>query len=429
MQNQTHSNNDELKDPASDPANPYKVTIEEIREATVLITDGIQITPCVHSNLSSCLQMDIFLKNENLQYTGSFKERGARNALLHLSATEKRNGVVTASLGNHSQGLSYHSKLLGIPCTVVMPVTAPLMKIKKCQSYGANVIVRGNDMSEARTIALSEAKEKSLTFINAYDHPKVIAGQGTIGLEICEQVKNVDAVIVPVGGGGLIGGISTAVKAINPKIMVIGVESDRVASFTAAMNAGGPVPTTALTSLADGLAVPFVGYNSFASAVPNIDKMVVVSEDWIALAILKLVESEKAIVEGGGAVGLAAILAGKLDELRNKRVVIIISGGNIDTSVFGRCLDRGLVAEGRLVSFEVMISDRPGGLASLCSALGDMGVSIRDVDFSERTWVNDVHSAKIRIICETRDSDHADELKKMLAKHNAVITDLPLTKE
>lgn len=236
-----------------------------------------------------------------------------------LTDAEKQRGVISASLGNHAQGLSYHAQLLNIRCTVVMPKAAPIMKVQKCRSYGATVIVYGNDMADAKLHALAISKRDAVPYINGYDHPHIIAGQGTIGLEICEQVKNADAVVVPVGGGGLIAGVAAAVKAMNPRTKIVGVESEKCQSFTNALAAGEPTFTPNEPTLADGLAVPTVGYNAFKTVVPLLDKMVVVKEEWIALAILRLVELEKCVVEGAGAAGLAAILGGHLDEFKNKK--------------------------------------------------------------------------------------------------------------
>lgn len=418
-------NKDDLIDPNSLPNSPYKVSFQDVASATTMIKGGVKMTPCGRSNLSDLFDTDIYFKREYLQHTGSFKERGARNALLRLSETEKRNGVIAASLGNHSQGLAYQAARLGIPCSVVMPTISSIMKVKKCKNYGANVIINGKDMTESTQMALKIAKNKKLTFISAYDHPHVISGQGSIGIEICEQVKDFDAVIVPVGGGGLLAGIATAIKTINKNIKVIGVESQKAQSMSRSLERGTPTPSKVGTTLADGLAVGLVGYNAFVSAATNIDKMIVVTEDWIALAILKFVEVEKCVIEGAGAVGLAAFLSGQLDEFRGKRIVFILTGGNIDTPVFGRCLEQGLVKEGRILKFEVILSDRPGGLSSLCEVLRELGVQIKDVQH-ERPWISDVHSAKVQIICETRDLEHSYNVKCVLQQeHNAVFYDLP----
>ncbi|XP_055547675.1 L-threonine ammonia-lyase isoform X2 [Wyeomyia smithii] len=302
---------------------------------------------------------------------------------------------------------------MGIPVTVVMPLKASLMKIQKCRDYHANVIVQGCDMGEAKKIALKMAHETGLTYINGYDHPHIMAGQGTIGLEIAEQVSNIDAVVVPVGGGGLIAGVATAIKNLSPQTKIIGVESEKCPSFTKALENKAPVYTPNQATLADGLAVPQVGYNAFTTAVPLLDKMIVVKEEWIALAILRLVELEKCVVEGAGASGLAAILAGHLDEFKGKRVVLLICGGNIDTTMFGRCLERGMAAEGRLQRFTVTVSDGPGGLARLCNQLADLGVSIKDI-MHDRAFIRDVHSVEVKVFCETRDWTHSQEMRKML---------------
>uniref|UniRef100_A0A1B0DR72 L-serine deaminase n=1 Tax=Phlebotomus papatasi TaxID=29031 RepID=A0A1B0DR72_PHLPP len=309
---------EDVEDPYCIAENPVKVCFQDITSAAFLIKNGIQNTPCQKSHLSEMTGMDLYLKKEFLQFTGSFKERGARYALLMLSEEQKRIGVISASLGNHAQGLSYHANRLGIPVTVVMPTAAPIMKIQKCRNYGANVIVKGDNMSEAKKIAMSIAKRRGYVYVNGYDHPHIMAGQGTIGLEIIEQMGQPDAVVVPVGGGGLIAGVATAIKAISPRTKIIGVESDKCPSFSRAMEHGGPILTPNMATLADGLAVPTVGYNAFATAVPLLDKMVVVREEWIALAILRLVEQEKCVVEGAGAAGLAAIFAGHLNEYRGK---------------------------------------------------------------------------------------------------------------
>ncbi|KAG8291468.1 hypothetical protein J6590_059639 [Homalodisca vitripennis] len=306
-------------DPNCLPDRPQAVTFADVTSAAFKIKNGIINTPCVRSHLSDLTGMEVFLKKDFMQTTGSFKERGACYALLMLSEEQRQKGVISASLGNHAQALCYHGQRLNVPVTVVMPVVAPIMKIQACRRFGANVIVEGNDMKEAKRLAMVKGRELGLTYINGYDHPHIIAGQGTLGLEIVEQVQDIDAVVVPVGGGGLIAGVALAVKSLHPNVKIIGVESDRCASFSNALSCGKPTPVPIKSTLADGLAVPLVGYNAFHTARPLVDKMVVVKEEWIAIAILRLVEMEKCVVEGAGAIGLAAILAGHLPELRNKR--------------------------------------------------------------------------------------------------------------
>ncbi|XP_055678510.1 L-threonine ammonia-lyase [Lutzomyia longipalpis] len=418
---------EDVADPHCVAENPVKISFQDITSAAFLIKSGIQCTPCQRSHLSDMTGMELYLKKEFLQFTGSFKERGARYALLMLSEEEKRQGVISASLGNHAQGLSYHATRLGIPVTVVMPIAAPIMKIQKCRSYGANVIVKGESMSEAKKIAMSIGKRRNLVYINGYDHPHIMAGQGTIGLEIVEQMGMPDAVVVPVGGGGLIAGVATAVKAISPQTKIIGVESDKCPSFTRALEHGGPILTPNMATLADGLAVPTVGYNAFATAVPLLDKMVVVREEWIALAILRLVEQEKCVVEGAGAAGLAAIFSGHLNEFKGKKVCLLLCGGNIDTTIFGRCLERGLAAEGRLLRFCVTVSDRPGGISELCRELAALGVSIKDI-MHERAWIRDIFSVEVKVVCETSDWAHSEQLRKVLTEKysHVVFNDVPM---
>ncbi|KAF5301204.1 hypothetical protein FQA39_LY10790 [Lamprigera yunnana] len=408
---------DLLEDPFCDPNKPHKISFEDISSASFKIKSGVIRTPCDRSQLSETMGMDLFFKKDYLQYTGSFKERGARYALLMLEDSKKKAGVISASLGNHALALSYHGYKLAIPVTVVMPVVAPIMKISQCRKFNANVIVKGKDMGEAKKVALKLAKRHGYTYINGYDHPDIMAGQGTLGLEIVEQVQDIDAVVIPIGGGGLIAGAALAIKTLYPHIKIIGVETERCPSFSKAVEVGKPVYCNIESTLSDGLAVPMVGYNAFETARSLIDKLVVVHEEWIAIAILRLIEYEKCVVEGAGAIGLAAVLAGQLDELKGKRVVLNLCGGNIDTTILGRCLERGLAADGRLVKIVATVSDRPGGISEFCKLLAGFGVSIKDI-LHERAWVaTDVFSVEITVVCETRDAEHTAELQELLHKN------------
>jgi len=336
------------------------VTLKDIEVARRRIARGVVLTPCPESiPLSELTGSRIFCKLDNLQRTGSFKERGALNALLRLPLAQRTRGVIAASAGNHALGLTYHGRRLGIPVTVVMPTYAPLIKLSTCRGLGAHVVVEGASFAEARAVADRIAAAEGRTYINGYDHPDVIAGQGTMGLEILKQVQDLDAIVVPVGGGGLIAGIAVAVKALNRRVKIIGVESRATASLTAAMRAGRPVPTVARPTLADGLAVAQVGDNTFKLIRRFVDDVVVVDEKWISLAVLRLLELEKNVVEGAAAAPLAAMLAGKLPRLRGKRVALTLCGGNIDPAILGRVINRGLVADGRLCRFTAEISDRP----------------------------------------------------------------------
>jgi len=408
---------EEIKDPWCDPENPRIVSFENVSAAAFRIRDGIVRSPCDPSHMTKMTNMDIYLKKDYMQYTGSFKERGARYTLLMLSDEQKKKGVIAASAGNHALALAFHGGQLNIPVTVCMPVVAPIMKVENCKKFGANVIIHGADIGEARERALQIGKEKDFMYINGFDHPNILAGAGTMGLEIIEQVPDVEAVVIPVGGGGLISGCAVALKTMKPSIKVIGVEPERCPSFAMALKAGTPVFTPTTPSIADGLTVPTVGCNAVATAAPLIDKMVTVSEEWVAISILRCIEMEKAVVEGGGASGVAAVLAGLLPELEGKKVVIPLCGGNIDTTILGRCLDRGLAADGRLVKFGVQISDRPGGIAELTTILFKLGVTIKDIQ-QERAWIkNDIFSVEDIVVVETRDSEHAQEMLDELKKH------------
>ncbi|KAK6618092.1 hypothetical protein RUM44_002534 [Polyplax serrata] len=405
-------------DPLCDPNAPRTIHFEDVTSAAFMIKHGILTTPCMKSQLSDMCGMELYLKKDFLQVTGSFKERGARYALMMLTEEQKKKGVISASLGNHALALCYHGKCLNIPVTVVMPIIAPIMKVQSCCNLNAVVVVRGKDMGEAKRIALEIAQEKQLLYINGYDHPHIMAGQGTLGLEIVEQVPDLDAVVVPVGGGGLIAGVSTAVKTLRPH----GVETEKCPSFDAARISGKPISVPIQPTLADGLAVPTVGYNAFVTANRLIDKMVVVGEEWVAISILRLVEIEKSVVEGAGATGLAAILSGCLEELKGKKVVVLICGGNIDTTVLGRCLERGLAADGRLIKFSACVSDRPGGISDLCRLMADLGVSVKDI-VHDRAWLtNDLFSVKVKVICETRDLDHSKQLIEVLKQNYDRVT-------
>lgn len=356
----------------------------------------------------------MFSKREYLQRTGSFKERGARNALLLLGEEARRKGVVAASAGNHALALAYHGRDLGIPVTVVMPVFAPLVKQSRARGLGATLLLSGDNIHEAKMEADRLVESDGLTYIHGFDGPDVIAGQGTLGLEILEQVPDADAIVVPIGGAGLIAGLGLAVKAVRPQTQIIGVEPENAASYHAAFAAGEPLLATMQPTLGDGLAVPSVGPNAFEIARRVIDRTVIVDEAGLALAILRLVELEKGVVEGSGAAPLAALLSGKLDDLKGKKVVILLCGGNIDPAVLGRVIEHGLVADGRLAQFDVLISDRPGGLAKLALAIAEMGASVKQIVHERAFTTPDVSRVQVHCVVETRDAAHVAALKARL---------------
>ncbi len=393
------------------------IGIRDIKAAAKRIADGVVRTPCLESiPLSEITGARVFCKLENHQRTGSFKERGARNALLLLDGASRRRGVIAASAGNHASALAYHGQLLGIPVTVVMPSAAPLIKVSTCRRLGARVVLHGADFAEARAKADALAEEEGLVYINGYDDPAVIAGQGTIGLEVLEQAPTVEAIIVPVGGGGLVAGITTAVKAVRPRVKVIGVESHNTPGFSAAMRKGYPVQTHPQPTLADGLAVPKAGANAFELCRHKLDKLVRVPEDLIALAILRILELEKDVVEGAAAAPLAALLSGQLSEFKGRTVALILAGGNVDPLVLSRVIEKGLAADGRRCRFTAVISDRPGGLARLTALIAETGANITDI-LHERAFSGpDV--SKVNAVCtvETRDAAHIRLVLKTLAR-------------
>ena len=394
------------------------VTLADIRAARRRIAGGVVVTPCPESiPLSEITGARIFCKLDNLQRTGSFKERGARNALLRLSPAQKKRGVIAASAGNHALGLAYHGKLLGIPVTVVMPDYAPLIKVSTCRRIGAKVIIRGRDFAEARAQADALVVQEGLTYIHGFDAPDIIAGQGTVGLEVLEQVKDLDAIVCPVGGGGLIAGVALAVKTLRPRVKIIGVESTATGNFTAALRAGKPVTVSRRPTLADGLATLTVGANAFALAQKRVDRVVCVTENWIALAILRMVELEKSVVEGAAATPLAAMMAGLLPELRGKKVALVVCGGNIDPAILSRVIEKGLVHDGRMTRFTVIISDRPGGLAALSRVIAESGASFKDIEHDRAFSGPDISAVNAVCTVETRDHAHIRELHRALRQN------------
>jgi threonine dehydratase len=394
------------------------VTFKDIEAARERIKGAVFYSPCPASiPLSEITGMEIFCKLDNSQRTGSFKERGARNALAQLAAAQQKRGVIAASAGNHAQALAYQGKLLGIPATVVMPKFAPLIKVSNCQKLGANIVLHGKDFGEAKARAHELAKKEGLAYIDGYDDPAIIAGQGTMGLEIIEQVADVDVVIIPVGGGGLLAGVSLAVKTLRPQVKVVAVEAENVASFSAALAAGKPTRIALHPTLADGLAIPQVGTNAFQIARSLVDKNVVVTEEQIAIAILRIVELEKGVVEGAAATTLAACLSGKLKEFAGKKCVLLLCGGNIDPNVLSRVIERGLVADGRLGRFVAVISDRPGGLADLATQIASTGASIKQVVHDRAFASSDVSAVNVLCTVETRNREHLAELRAQLKSH------------
>jgi len=399
------------------------VTIDDIRAAHQRIAAGIARTPCPPSiPLSELTGFRIWCKLDLMQRTGSFKERGARNALELLDADARSRGVIAASAGNHALGLAWHGRLLEIPVTVVMPRFAPLVKVATCRRLGAKVILEGDSFEDARAKAVEIAVSDGLERIHGFDDPRVIAGQGTMALEVLADVPDADAIIVPTGGAGLLAGVAIAAKALRPSISIIAVEPASAGSLSASLAAGRPVQVPLRPTLADGLAVGKVGDVSFPLAAPLVDRVVTVDEQALALAVLRLSELEKTVVEGAAAAALAATFGDELADLRGKRVVLLLCGGNIDMSTLGRVIDHGLAVDGRLWRFRTRIVDRPGGIARLTATIAAAGAGVLEI-VHDRTFSGaDVFSVTVEVTVQTADQAQVDALRKHLLDDGFVVS-------
>lgn len=395
----------------------HSVTLADIRAARSRIEGRVLRSPCPRSiPLSEVVGADVFCKLDVFQRTGSFKERGACNALMLLDDTQKARGVVAASAGNHALGLAYHGKLLGIPVTVVMPRFAPLVKVATCRRLGATVILEGETFDDARQLAVEIAARDGLARIHGFDDAHVIAGQGTMALEILEEVPDAGALIVPTGGAGLLAGVATAAKALVPDIRIVAVETAAAPSFSASLAAGRPVQVPIHPTLADGLAVGRVGDRSFAIAAPLVDQVVTVDEAELSLAVLRLLELEKTVVEGAAASALAAAMSGRCGDLAGRKVVLLLCGGNIDLTILDRVIDHGLAVDGRRWRFATRISDRPGGIARLTAVIAAAGASVREIVHDRAFSGADVFSTGVEVTVETSGHDHVAALAAELRR-------------
>lgn len=399
------------------------VTLDDIRAAQTRIAGRVLRSPCPRSiPLSEATGADVFCKLDLLQRTGSFKERGACNALMMLDDAAKSRGVVAASAGNHALGLAYHGKLLGIPVTVVMPRFAPLVKVATCRRLGARVILEGETFDDARRGAAEIADRDGLDRIHGFDDPRVIAGQGTMALEILEDVPDAAAIVVPTGGAGLLAGVAVAAKALRPDIRIVAVETAAAPSFSASLAAGRPTQVPIHPTLADGLAVGRVGELSFPLAAPLVDQVVTVDEAELSLAVLRLLELEKTVVEGAAASALAALLGNRCPELAGRSTVLLLCGGNIDLTILDRVIDHGLVVDGRRWRFTARISDRPGGIARLTAAIAAGGASVREIVHDRAFSGADVFSTGVEVTVETAGHDHVATLAESLRADGFAVT-------
>ena len=385
-----------------------------VEAARARLQGAIYQTPCPYSQtLSELTGTRCHVKLENLQMTGSFKERGAANLLLQLDPAERGRGVVAASAGNHGLAVAFHAARLGIPATIVMPTYAPLIKAASARRSGAEVILHGANYDEAYERATALVTERGAVFVHPFDDPRVVAGQGTLGLELLEQVEDLDAVIVPVGGGGLVSGVALALKARRPSVRVIGVQAAAVPGMARALEARERVRVPAGATIADGIAVRQVGQVTFALASRLVDELVTADEEELANAVLLLLEIEKTVVEGAGAAPLAALLHRPLG-LAGRRVALVLSGGNIDVTMLARIIERGLVKDGRLVRLGVVLDDRPGALARLTALIAEERVNILQIEHDRAFARQAIGSTEVELTLETTGRKQIDALTARL---------------
>ncbi|HXW61332.1 MAG TPA: threonine ammonia-lyase [Candidatus Acidoferrales bacterium] len=390
------------------------VTLTKIKEAVARIGGSISLSPCVRSETFSNLTGNsIFFKFENLQITGSFKERGALNKILLLTDDERRRGVIAASAGNHAQAVAYHATKRGIAAEICMPLTTPMVKISATHEFGAEVILAGTNYDETCEEALRRCQEKRLTFIHPFDDEAVIAGQGTLGIEVLEQHPDLEILVIPVGGGGLIGGVACAAKEVHPKVRVIGVQTSRLPSMKAALEAHHPVLLPPKATVADGIAVRCAGETTYPLVEKYVDDVVTVDDEEVANAIQKLLEKEKTLAEGAGAVATAAVLQHKI-AAQGKNVGVFITGGNIDVSLLSRIIERGLVKDGRIVRLRIHLPDHPGALEKLAHVIAKERANIIETNYDRAYYGVLLGDAVIDITTETRGPAHIAELMAAL---------------
>lgn len=386
------------------------ITIKDIMRARQKMQDVITLTPLDHSRtFSNMANNEVYFKMENFQKTGSFKVRGSYNKIHSLKKEELEKGVIAASAGNHAQGVAYASSMLGIPCTIIMPTGAPLSKIEATKGYGANVKLQGDLFDDALAHALSLKKETGAAFIHPFDDEEVIAGQGTIGLEILEQLPETEAIVCPVGGGGLIAGLAAAVKELHPSIQIFGVEAKACPSMGKSLLEKKTITVESEPTMADGIAVKKPGDLTFELVQKYVDGMFEVDEKEIAQTMLLLLERSKMLVEGSGAVSLASVLSDRFP-VKNKKTVAIISGGNVDISFISRIIERGMVEAGRFMHFETIIKDKPGNLEKITQFIAEQKGNILDISLShigDKIYPN---YAQLSLSIETRNREHIQEI-------------------
>ncbi len=391
------------------------INLDSIKQAHNRIKNIIHKTPFAYAPLLSDMSgYSVYLKKENLQVTGAFKLRGAFNRIASLVESGSKDGVVAASAGNHAQGVAYSAKHFGIDATIVMPESTPLTKVQGVKALGASVILHGSNYDEAYAFAIDYAKEQNKDFVHPFTDDEVIAGQGTISLEMLDEVTNLDAVVVPVGGGGLISGISTAIKAINPSIKVIGVSSLGAPAMKNSYEAKKPLDTLSVRTIADGIAVRDTSPVTLEYILANVDEFIGVCEDEIASAILFLLERQKLLVEGAGAVGVAALMHGKIDMPKGSKIGIVLSGGNIDVTMLSLIIEKGLMKSARKMKLIVTLVDKPGALQSFTQILTDVGANIVQIGYDRTSTDLEFGDALVSVAIETKGVEHQTIIRDKL---------------
>jgi threonine dehydratase len=401
--------------------------VQDIWRAHEVIRPHIYHTPLLPSRTVSRLSgADAYLKAENLQRSGAYKIRGATYKLSRLSEAERARGVIAASAGNHAQGVAIAAKELGVPCTIVMPMTAPIAKVTATHGYGAEIVLAGKNYNEAYERALEIQRDTGATLIHAYDDPDIITGQGTLGLEILSDLPDVAAIILGIGGGGLISGVATAVKALKPDTRIIGVQARGAASMRAALDAGQVVTLPTVQTIADGIMTKSAGERTFAIVSELVDEVVIVEDEEIVTATLLLLERCKLLVEGAGAASVAALLSKKLG-LEGKKTVAVLSGGNLDLNMLSRFIQHGLATQGRYLQIHTLLTDRPGELLRLLRLIADQNVNVLDVEHHRTGPRLPIQQVAVMLTLETRDRAHCDALLGLLRDEGfAVMETQPL---
>jgi threonine dehydratase len=404
---------------------PQAPTVQDIEHASQVIRDAIHVTPILHSRTFSLMTgANVYLKPENLQRTGSFKVRGATYKIAQLSEEERRRGVIATSMGNHAQAVAVAAQSFAAPATIVMPEQAPLVKVVATQGYGASVVLHGSTFEEASTHAHELQQSTGATFVHAFDDPSIIAGQGTLGLEILAQVPSADVLIVPIGGGGLISGIAIAARARKPNLLIIGVEAQGAASCRASLDAGEVRTLPAINTIADGIALKSPGALTFPIIQRLVDMVVTVEDEETMNAILLLQERCKLQVEGAGAVGLAALLRPGLLNLVGKEVVVLLSGGNIDMNLLGGFITHGLLSQGRIAILRTTIEDRPGELNQLLTCIAALKINVREMNYLPTMQSLPVQNVELTLTLETRDRQHVEQLITTLHQQGYALTEM-----